>query len=133
VAQGLVKKGIKAASVWYQGETYIIADSDSRCECCCGWRHIEDRCSNTSKCGYCSCRHQTRDCKCNIARCTAIQGSLSGYTLEKCPNCKGKHIAFSNRCIKKAEAAGAALQSRMIGQAGWAFMNATTDAASRTN
>jgi phage FluMu protein Com len=60
--------------------------------------------------------------------CTAKQGSLCGHTLEKCPNCKRKHIALSNRCTKKAEATREERQSRMIWQR--AFTNAATDVAS---
>ena len=50
--------------------------------------------------------------------CTAKQGSLCGHTLEMCPNCKGNHIAFSNRCGTKTEAARAAWQSRKSATAG---------------
>ena len=65
--------------------------------------------------------------------CTAKQGSLCSLTLEKCPNCKGNHIAFSNRCAKKAKAARAPWQSRRIGQAGQAPTGTTTGVVSGTN
>jgi len=70
------------------------------------------------KCGYCSGNHSTNDHKCNAVGCTAMQGSLCGHTLEKCPNCKGNHIAFSSRCAKKSEVAKAGWQSRKTGTAG---------------
>jgi hypothetical protein len=130
-AQVLVKKGIKAAGVWYGVEAYTNEGPDSRCELCCGWGHIENKCGNKPTCGYCSGHHRTSDHKCNVVGCTAKQGSLCGHTLEKCPDCKGKHIAFSNRCTKKAEATRAARQSRIIGQR--ASTNAATDVASGTN
>ena len=59
--------------------------------------------------------------------------SLCGHTLEKCPNCNGNHIVFSNRCTKKTEAAKAARQIRGIDPAGRASANAATDVASGTN
>ena len=132
-AQGLVKKGIKAAGVWYRVETYTNAGPDSRCELCCGWGHIENKCSNEPPCGYCSGYHRTSDHKCDVVGCKAKPGSLCGHTLEKCPNCKGNHIAFSNRSVKKAEAARAARRRRQLGQAGRASRNAATDLASGTN
>jgi hypothetical protein len=46
VAQRLVKKGIKAAGVWYQVETYTNGDPGSRCVLCCGWGHIVNKCSS---------------------------------------------------------------------------------------
>jgi len=47
-----------------------------------------------------------------VVGCTGKQGSLCGHTLEKCHNCKGNHIAFSNRWAKTTEAAWAVWQSR---------------------
>jgi len=117
VAQSLVKKGIKAAGVWYQVETYPNEGPDSRFELCCGWGHIENKCGSKHKCGYSSGHYWTGDNKCNVVGCTSKQGSLCGHTLEKCPNCKGIHIAFSSRCAKKREATEAARQNRKIGQA----------------
>jgi hypothetical protein len=132
VAQSLVKKGIKAAGVWYRVETYMNEGPDSRCELCCGWGHIENKCGSKPKCGYCSGHHRTSDHKCNVVGCTAKQGSLCGHTLEKCPNCKGNHIAFSSRCVKKTEATEAARQSRTIGLAGRASTSAARDMATAT-
>jgi hypothetical protein len=68
-----------------------------------------------------------------VVGCTAKKGSLCSHTLEKCPNCKRNHIAFSNRCAKKTEAARAARHSRNIGQAGQAPTGATTGVESRTD
>jgi len=132
-ARRLVKNGIKAAGVWYRVETYTNAGPNSRCELCCGWGHIENTCGNKPTCGYCSGHHRTGDHKCNVVGCTAKQGSLCSHTLEKCPNCKGNHIVFSNRCAKKTEAARAARHSRKIGQAGQAPTGATTGVVSGTN
>ena len=112
LVKGLVKKGIKAVGVWYRVGAYTNAGPDNRCELRCGWGHIENKCSSKPTCGYCSGHHQTSDHKCNVVGCTAKQGSLCGHTLEKSPNCKGNHIAFSNRCAKKTEAAKAARQSK---------------------
>ena len=127
-AQVSVKKGIKVAGVWYRAEAYPNEGPDSRSELCCGWGHIENKYINKPTCGYCSGHHRTCDHKCNVVGCMAKQGSLCGHTLEKCPNWKGKHIAFSNRCTKKAEATRAARPSRNIGQR--ASTNAAADEAS---
>jgi hypothetical protein len=48
--------------------------------------------------------------------------------MEKCPNCKGNYIAFSNRCAKKTEAARAARQCRKTGLEGHASMREVTGA-----
>jgi len=127
VAPGLVKKLIEAAGVWYRVEMYTNAGPDSRCELCCGWGHIENKCGSKPKCGYCSGQHRTSDHKCNVVGCTAKQRSLCSHTLEKSPNCKGNHIAFSSRCVKKTEAAEAARQNRKIGLAGRASKSAAWD------
>jgi len=50
VAKGLVEKGIKTAGVWYRVETYTNAGPDSRCELCCGWGYIENKCGTSAKC-----------------------------------------------------------------------------------
>jgi len=103
VARKLVKEGICAAGVWYLVEPFMDIGPDSMCEHCCGWGHIESKCSSKPVCGCCSGPHRTRDHTCNVVGCTAKQGSLCGHTQEKCPNCKGRHIAFSSRCAKKVE------------------------------
>jgi len=133
IAQSLVKNGIKVVGVWYRVETYTNEGPDSRCELCCGWGHIENMCSSKPKCGYCSGHHQTSDHKCNVVGCTAKQGSLYSDTLEKCPNCKGNHIAFSIRCMKNKEATEAAQQSRKIELAGRAPTSAAQDMAMGSN
>jgi len=71
-------------------------------------------------CGYCSGHHRTSDHSYNMVGFTAKQGSLCGHMLQKCPNRNGNHIAFSNRCAKKTEAARAAPHSRRTGLAGQA-------------
>jgi len=114
VAHTLVKTGIKAAEVWYRVEKSTNKGPHTRCEVSCGWGHIENKCGSKPKCGYCSGHHWTRDNKCNVVGCTATQASLSGHTLEKCPNCKGSHIAFSSRCAKNGEATEAAGQNRTM-------------------
>jgi len=68
-----------------------------------------------------------------VVGCTAKQGSLCGHTLEKCPNSKGNHIAFSSRCVKKREATEAACQSRKIRLAGRAPTSAARDMATGSN
>jgi len=108
VAQSVVWKGIKAAGVWSRVETYTSEGPDSRCELCSGWGHIGNKCGSKPKCGYCSGHHWTNDNKCNVVGCTAKQGSLCGHKLEKCPNPKVDHIAFSSRCEKKKQATEAA-------------------------
>ena len=133
VAKNSMKQGMKAARVWHRVEAFTNAGPDSRCELCCGWGHIENKCGNKPKCGYCSGNHRTSDHKCNIVGCTAMQGSLCGHTLEKCPNCKGNHIAFSSRCAKKSEAARAARRSRKTGSAGRASTSEATHTATGTN
>jgi hypothetical protein len=76
LAQSLIKKGIQSAEVWYHVETFTNAGPDSRCELCCRWGHIEIKCGNKPKCGYCSGNHRTSDHKCNVVGCMAKQGSL---------------------------------------------------------
>jgi len=68
-----------------------------------------------------------------VVGCTAKQGSLCGHTLEKCPNCKRSHIAFSSRCAKKREATKAVQQNRKIGLAGRAPARAARDMATGSN
>jgi hypothetical protein len=114
----LIKKGIKAAGVWYRVEAFTNAGLDSRCELCCGWGHIENKCGSKPKCSYCSSNHCMSDHKCNVQGCIAKQGSVCGHRLEKCPNCKGNHIAFSSRCAKKSGAAKVARQQRKTATAG---------------
>jgi hypothetical protein len=133
LVQSLIKKGIKAAGVWYRVEAFMNAGPDSRCEHCCGWGHIDNKCGSKPKCGYCSGNHRTSDHKCNVVGCMAKQGSLCGHTLEKCPNCKRNHIAFSSRCAKKSEAAKAARQSRKRGTAGRAPTSDAMHTAIGTN
>jgi len=53
VAQSLVKKGIKAAGVWYRVETCKNEGLDTSCELCCGWGHLENKCGSTPKHAYC--------------------------------------------------------------------------------
>jgi len=40
LAQSLIKKGSKAAGVWYRVEAFTNAGPDSWSELCCGWGHI---------------------------------------------------------------------------------------------
>jgi len=69
-------------------------------------------------CGYCSGPHRTSDHKCDIVGCTAKQGALCGHTQVKYPNCRGNHIAFSNRCAKKREVTRAAQEDNRREPAG---------------
>jgi hypothetical protein len=133
VTQSLIKKGIKVAGVWYRVEAFMNAGPDSRCELCCGWGHIEDKCGNKPKCGYCSGNHRTSNHKCNVVGCAAQQGSLCGHTREKCPNCRANHIAFSSRCAKKSEVFRAVGQSRKTGTVEQAPTNEATHTATGTN
>jgi hypothetical protein len=97
VARRLAKEGIKAAGVWYRVESFTNVDPDSRCEHCCGWGHIKRKCSRKLTCSYCSGPHCTSTDKYNVVGCISNPGSLCGHTQERCHNCKGNHIAFSNR------------------------------------
>jgi hypothetical protein len=133
VEHTLVKKGIKAAEVWYQVETYTNEGPDSRCELCCGWGHIENKCSSKPKSSCCSGHHRTGDHKCIVGGCTAKQGSLCGHTLEKCPNYKRSHIAFSSRCTTKREDTEAARQHRKIQLAGRVPARAARNMATASN
>jgi hypothetical protein len=126
----LIKMNIKVAGVLYGVETYMNSGADVRCALCCGWGHIENKCCSMPTCGYCSGHHRTCDHRCNVVACTAKQGSLCGHTMGKCPNRKGNHIAFSNRCAKKTEAARAVRQSRKTRLAGYASMTEVTGANS---
>ena len=133
VAQSIVKKGIKVAGVWYRVQTYTSEGPGSKCELCCGWGHIENKCGSKPECGYCSGHHRTNHHKCNVVGCTAKQGSLFGHTLGNCPNCKEDHIAFSSRCVNAREATEAARRSRRIGRAGRAPASAARDMATGSN
>jgi len=53
--------------------------------------------------------------------------------LEKCPSCKGNHIAFSSRCVKKREATEAARLSRKIGRGGRVPTSASWDIETGSN
>jgi len=96
------------------------AGPDARCELSCGWGDIEKQCSCKPTCGYCAGHHQTSDHRGNLVGCTAQLGSISGHRIEKCPNCKGNHIAFSTGCGKKTEAARAVWQCSKSGLVGHA-------------
>jgi hypothetical protein len=115
VEWSLVKKGIKVVGVWYRVKTWTNGGPDSRCDLCCGGEHMKNKCGSRPRCGFCSGHHQTSDHKCNVVGYTAKPGSLCGHTLEKCPNCKGNHIALSSRCVKKTKATEAVQQSRKLG------------------
>jgi hypothetical protein len=104
MAQRLIKDGINAVGVWDLVEPFMNVGPESRCEHCCGWGHIESKCSGNLASGYCSGPHRTSTYKCDVVRCSAKQVSPCAHTPEKCPNCKGNYIAFSSRCTKKAEA-----------------------------
>ena len=62
-----------------------------------------------------------------------MQRSLCGDTLEKCPNCRRNHIAFSSRCTQKSEAFRAEQQSRKTGTGEWIPTNEATHMAMGTN
>jgi hypothetical protein len=109
VVQNLIKKGIKAAGVWYQVQAYTKKGPISRCELFCGWGLIENMCGTRPRCGYCTAHDLMSDQKCNLVGCTAKHRALCGHTLENCPNCKGNHIALSSRFAKKPEATKGAL------------------------
>jgi len=106
---------------------------DCRCELCRGWGHIENKCGNKPKNGYCSGNHRTSDNKSNVVGYKARQGSLCGHTLEKCSNCKGNHIVLSSRCGKKCQATKGARQSRRTGTEGWGLPSEAMHTAMRTN
>jgi hypothetical protein len=133
VAQGLIKRDIKAAGVWYCVEQYTNAGPNSRCELSCGWGHIESKCSSQPTCGSCSGSHRTSNHECNVVGCTAKPGSLCGHTQEKRLNCKGNHIACSSRRVKKTEAANAAQESGSMGASGRTAVSAAKEMATGTN
>jgi len=132
VAQCVIKKGINAAGVWYRLEAFTHVGLNSRCELCCRWGHIENKCGSKPMFSYCSGHHWKSDHKCNVVGCTAKQGSLCGHTLEKCPNYKGNYIVLSSRCVKKSKAAKVAWHSRKIGIPGQAPKSGAMDMAMGT-
>jgi hypothetical protein len=133
VEQIVNKTGIMVAGVWHRVEAFTSVGPESNCELCCVWGHIENKYGNKPKCGNYSGNHRTTDHECNVLGCTANHGSLFAHMLEKCPNCKGNHIAFSSRCAKKSEAARAARQCRRMGTAGPAPASKATHTATVTN
>jgi len=119
VAQRLVNKGVIAAGVQDKFEPYTNAGPDSLCKLYCGWGHIESKCSHHQpKCGYCAGPHRSSERRWNVVRCTSKQGAVCSQTQEKCPNCKGNHIAFSGKCAKKIEAITMARHSRKVQPSG---------------
>jgi len=118
VAQRLVFEGINAAGVWYRVEPFTNVGPDSWCEDCWSWGHIESECRGIPACVYWSGPQRTSTDRCNVVGCSAKQGSLCGHTQEKRPNCKGKHIALSSRCAKRAEATSEAGDRRRRDSAG---------------
>jgi len=104
VTQHWINKPIKVGGVCYHVQALTNTGLDSRCEVCCGWGLIQNRCSRKSKCGYCSGDHWTSDYKFNVVWYMARQGSICSHILKKYPNCKGNHIVFSSRCAKKSKA-----------------------------
>jgi len=89
---------------------------------------------NSSGCMHLSAADiRTNDHKCNVVGCTAKQGSLCGHRLEKCPNFKGNHIAFSSRCMKKREDTTAVRLSTNIALAGQASTGAAQELATGSN
>jgi hypothetical protein len=64
---------------------------------------------------------------------SANQGSLCGYTQEKCPNCKRNLLAFSSRCTKEVDATREAQERRRREPAGRTMKTAgPTSGANRT-
>jgi len=63
----------------------------------------------------------------------AQQGSLSGQTLQKCPNCEWDQIAFRSRCAKKSELSKAVHQPRTTGMARRAPIGESMDRATVKN
>jgi hypothetical protein len=119
VAQRLLNKGIIAAGERYKVELYMNAGPNSLCELCCGWGHIESKCSHHQlKYGYWAGPHRSSEHRCNLVGCASKQGAVCGHTQEKCPNCKGNHIAFSGKYAKKIEAITMARQSRKVQPSG---------------
>jgi len=119
VAQRLVNKGVIAAGVRYKVEPYMNAGHDSLCKLCCGWGHIDSKCSHhRPKCGYSARPHRSSDHTCNEFRCASKQGAVCSHTQEKYPNSKGNHSAFSGTCAKKIEAIAMARESRKVQPSG---------------
>jgi len=115
----LVNEGIKVAGVSYRVEPFINVGPDSRCEHCRGWAYIESKYSGKPTSGYCSGPHCTSTHIYNVVGYIVKQGSHSGHTREKCPNCNGSHIAFRSRCAKKVNATREAWERRRREPAEW--------------
>ena len=99
VTQGVVNKGVIAAGVRYKVEPYPNAGPDSLCELCCGWGHLESKCSHRQPmCGYCDGPHQSSEHRFNVVGCASKYGAVCSHTQQKCPNFKGNDIAFSGKC-----------------------------------
>ena len=115
VAQRFVNKGVIDGGGRYKVEPYTNAGHDSLCKLCCGWAHIESRCSqHQPKCGYCTGPHRSSEHRCNVVGSALKQGAVCSHRQERRPNCKGNHIAFSGKCAKKIEAITMARQSRRV-------------------
>jgi hypothetical protein len=115
VAQELVKEGGKAVGVCYGVTPSTKVGPHCGCDHCCQRSHIESKCSGKRVCGYYPRPHRTRDDKCNVVGCTAMQGAVCGHTQEICPNCGGDYITFSSRWEKIVEVTRAA-QEKMRGE-----------------
>jgi hypothetical protein len=132
VAQRVVKKGMKAADIWYRVKMHTTKPPHTRCELCCMWGCIVTKWDSKAKCGYCSGHYQTSDHKCDLVWCLTKEWSLCGHTLEKCPKCDGNYIPFSSRWVKKTEGTEAAWQSTNIGLGRWGYTSVAWDRATVT-
>jgi len=115
VAQRLVGKGVIAAGVRYKVEPYTNAGPDILSALCCGWGHIQNKCSHHQpKCRCCAGPHRLSEHKCNMVGCALKQGALCSHTQVRCPNRTGNHLAFKGKCAKTIEAITMARQSRRV-------------------
>jgi hypothetical protein len=113
VAERLLTTGLRAAGRSYRVERYTIEGPDSICAKCSAWGHIAEKCdSEVYRCMYCARNHPTNQHTCGMLECKESEGKLCKFTMEKCANCSGEHIARSGQCMQKQKAILAARAQR---------------------
>jgi len=114
MAEKVMKGGLRAAGVKYDVEKFMNAGPDSFCGVCSRWGHVEAKCGamKMPACMLCAGRHLMKDRECNVVGCKANAGQNCTHNVDKCINCKGKHIAKANCCVKNQEAIKMAREER---------------------
>ena len=85
MADKLIEHGIVFDSEVLYEELYCRKIKLTMCFNCNRFYHVSHVCNQKPKCGYCSKKHNTKDC-------------FNREKTPKCPNCYGKHRAWQLVC-----------------------------------